>query len=409
MIAPTNKKADTLSEKVYDSLLNTLTFFFGMDVSDIDSIPDIEDDKFKAKGLESYTDYLRDVEDIKDEFDIDIPKVKEVVEEVDVVEYLPEPGEFKRVTYKIHLPPKLAARLGDADVDHSYPALKYLESLGYKQFDFIVNPAHKKNDICDEIARANPWELSGVLSSAEEDADAKDYPVAPIFNLTHVNSKGYFQVSPPASVDDIPDDAPGLINDERATPEQLAEDKQRLFGNLTVVDVTRLTYAPDMFEVAEIAPSTELRQEVFPEEYEGSRSQLVFTSDEDIELLKIAEILEVAKPFEISKTVFLKQPLGFMQMLPKGFKGFILEQDGEVTKAYIYNLDSTFIIPADITDVLDFNVSGSDKVMEGDFIVVDDEIGIVIDESKEDLDIIAYLPSFGGVVTTDTWQVLETR
>jgi len=404
-----NKVADTLSNKVYDSLLNTLTFFFGMDITDIDDIPDLVDDKEKARGLEDYTKYLQQVEDTRDDYEVDIPKVKEVTEEVEVVEPELETGVVTRNTYKISLPPLLAARLGDSDVDHSYPALKYLESLGYKTFDFMVNPAHKKNDICDEIARGGPWELEGVLSNAIADAEAGNYPVAPIFNLTHVNSKGYFRVYPPSTPDEIPDDAPGLVDATQVTPEQLLEDKRKLFSNFLPMDVTRLTYAPNMFELVSPTPSTELRQEVYPEESEGSKS-LTFLSKADMRFIKIAEVIKNIQPITINKDTFIKQPLGFMRMLGKGFRGFIIDQNGDASRSYIYEIDDILVIPTDIADVVKFtNAVESDEVNEGDYILVDNEVGMVVDKAEDDHSVVAYLPEFGGVVTTDTWQVLETK
>lgn len=400
------KTADTLSEKIYDNLLNTLTFFFGMDVSDIESIPDITDDKQKALGLESYTDYLQEVDE--DKAEPEIPKVKEIEEEVEVVEPEIETGVVERNKYKIHLPPMLAARIGDPAVDHSYPALKYLESLGYKTFDFVVNPHHKKNDICDEIARANPWELTGVLDAATEDAEAKAYPVAPIFNLTHINSKGYFHVYPPSSVDDIPDDAPGLVDPLQVSSEELFKDKQNLLARLMPVDITRFTFAPHMFEQVE----QESEEGGIPDNrnFENMQS-LLFLSAEDLEYLKTANFTEAPSPIVIKKDIFIKQPMGFMQLLLNGFRGFLLGYNDEVGRAYIYDLDNVVDIPMDVLDIIyedDLIETNADAdVKPGNFVSVDGELGITVE--KSDSDLIVYSPIYGGTITTDTWKVLEIK
>jgi len=407
------KQADTLSDKVFDAILDSATFFFGMDITDIDELAErVEEDLAKKKEL------LVDREE-REELELekrDLPKIKEVTEvagEIEVDEPVLQEGIIRRYTYKLHLPPMLAARLGDDAVDHSYPTLMYLRDLGYKTFDFIVNPAHKKEDICDYIAQLNPWDLSSVLSRAldhsETGAKNSPYPVAPIFYLTHVNSKGYFHVYPPTHAESIPDDAPGVMMN--GTEEEILEDKKRLMLQLPPVDVTRLTFAPYMFEAVDLAPSIELRHEVLPEEYAGAKS-VVELSPENVGAAvfdgrgKLADnnwIMNV-QPIEINKILFIKQFPGVVQVLLEGFKGFLLETFKDIGKVYISELETTFFVPLKSLKKIELSPISNKEVRDGDYVIVDDYIGISLGKIKDEL--LVYIPDFQMYVGTDTWQPL---
>jgi hypothetical protein len=411
------KQADTFSEQSYDTLLNTLIFFFGVDIEGMQNIPDI--DLTKLKDLELHTDI---VEDEKEKGE-GLPFTEDVGRDSPI--WIEEPeidkGEVVRNQYMVNIPPMLANRLGEPQVDHSYPTLKYLESLGYETFDFIVNPHphNRVNDICDEVARGGPHNLTALLLESLDDAEVgghrgKPYPVAPIFYLTHIGSKGYLHVYPPVTADKIPNNAPGLIdlsneyNRQWDGAEILLEEKTKKLQELKPVEVNSLTLPPDMFKEMEVSTSSELRQEVFPEDYQDMRS-LIFMHSEDMSKIRriIAAISEI-KPITIKKTVFIKQPNGFIQIILKDFKGFMLEKINDIAKVYINEFENAFYMSADNLEFLNLTEDATGKsVKENDFVLVDGSVAIAVSDEGENEELGVFLPEYETFAGTDVWQLLE--
>lgn len=417
------KQADTFSEKAYDTLLDTLIFFFGVDIEGMQNIPDF--DLNKLKDLDLRTDFVED----EKEKGKDKPIIPEPEPEVGDggIGWIEEPdldkGTIIRNQYKVTVPPMLANRLGEPQVDHSYPTLKYLESLGYATCDFLVNPHphNRKNDICDEVARGGPYNLTALLEESLNDAEVtggyrgKPYPVAPIFYLTHIGSKGYLHVYPPTTAESIPDDAPGLIdlsneyNRQWDIGEILIEEKKQKLLELKPVEVTSLTLPPDMFKEIETPVSSELRQEVSPEDYQDMRS-LTFMHSEDISKIRraVAVVSEI-KPIRINKNIFIKQPNGFIQMVLKDFKGFMLEKINDIAKVYINELANTFYMALDNLELLNLIESSNSKsVKENDFVVIDGSIAIAVSDEEENEELGVFIPEYETFAGTDTWQLLET-
>jgi hypothetical protein len=316
----------------------------------------------------------------KDEPVLETPIENEVlIHDIDV-----EEGEVEVHQYRADVPEDLQARLGDPAVDHSYTALMYLYSLGYNRIDFMLNPAEDREyDICDELAKENPWDLEGIVSNAIEDSAVKGYPVAPLFWLSHPGCLCYLLVYAPDTPDDIPDTAPGLHM--WADEERLLAEKEELFNTLpTIVEVDSLTMAPEVFE-----------------QVKGSLA-------EDTSRTKKGQggWVEEIKPVQIKEDIYIKQPMGLVQIVNRGAKGFQLEIYNEIAKVFLYEFGRELYIPIDSYSTLSLSLSNKTDPDEGDFIVADEE-DLAIAYGMMDDELLVYDPEYNNAVRIDEWRVLE--
>jgi hypothetical protein len=362
---------------------NPITPFFDYGISDLDfHLDEFDQAENRKKELEEYSNEPK--------------KEPPIEEEVTVSEVKEETGEVGEYPYKLHLPPELASRIGGASVDHSYSALMYLQSLGYKKFDFFTNPAHThKYDICDALSRMSPWSLDYVLRDAESHSQLKGYPVAPLFHFAHVNCQGYVVVSPPTTIENIPDDAPGLHMWEDEA--EIRREKENLLARLAPVIVNRFTLAPDMFEKAQ-------------------QTQAPFTST--VKLHEWYDVLPIRKkqgsqwiqsirPIKINKILFIRDKLGLVQLLNKDLIGLQTESYNEIAKVFFPSLEISVTVPISGIDVLPLRTALNGDAKEGSFVLLEDEeLGISLGKAGENLYV--YDPSFNMIIEVDDWQLLET-
>jgi len=423
-------------EKQAGKILDFFKSFFSNKIEDIGTEPSLtEEEQAKEKELEVETTQ----EKIDEREEQGIPEEQPPIDnEVLIDDIEEETGEVEKHPYKIILPPELEARLGDPAVDHSYSALKYLESLGYKTFRFVVNPASShKSDICDEIAKKNPWELTPHLQNAVAEANAKGYPVAPIFFLTHVNSWGYLWVHAPTSIDQIPNNAPGIhMYDDQ---EDIDYDKDQLLTFLEDVIVDRYTLAPDMFET--ITPVGELHKELFEEEgpfsFEtveptGEKSTRFFSnknkvkygeynndetvkhsgdvptrcfSNNDIIKKSDSNWIESVKPIKTRKNTFIRNEIGLVQLIPKGSIGIQIGIYNDIAKIFFSDLERAILVPKNSVKIVELKESDKNEVDRGMFVSIDGDLALAMGMMDENL--LVYEPEYEDYVGTDEWRLLE--
>jgi len=382
---------------VFDTILSEVKKFFGSPV-----------DEYKDSADTEIEDRVEDVEQGKD-----VPPnfLEDQEDELPVIEPQLEVGEVKVYTYKLNIPDELYARLGDVNVDHSFAVLRYLQSLGYVVMDFIINPdpSHKE-DVCDRVADKNPWDLIGVLAAAKDDAANQGYPVAPIFWMTHPGCKGYLHVYPPSDIDQIPNDAPGLHMWE--DEDKIIEEKTELMLQLPPVNVDRYTLAPMMFGEMSIPAEMSMGEEI-PEEmrekmrpyYEGIEPEE--TASANLDRVKSAgpEWSFDVKPVRVKQTIFVKQPLGLIQVVLGDFIGLQSETFNKLTKVYLPDLERELVLPIDVVEILEVAVADTNDAEPGDFVLVDeDTIGLLLQQIGNE--VIVYAPEFDGLLKTDEWTTL---
>jgi hypothetical protein len=378
-ITPITKQAPPRPKRVK----NQLSPFFDYSISDLDfHLDEFDQAGNRKKELEEQSREPK--------------KEPPIEEEVTVSEVREETGEAQEYPYKLHLPPELATRIGEPTVDHSYSALMYLQSLGYKKFDFFANPAHThKYDVCDALSRMSPWSLDYVLRDAESHSQLKGYPVAPLFHFAHVNCQGYVVVSPPTTIDDIPDDAPGLHMWEDES--EIRREKETLLSKLAPVIVNRFTLAPNMFEKIQTMqiPSTSTVR--LHEWYETL----------PIRKKKGSQWNHNVKPVKVKTTLFIRDKLGLVQLLNKDMVGLETESYNQISKVFFPSLEINVTVPISGIESLPLKIALSGDAKEGSFVLIEDEdLGISLGQVGENLYV--YDPSFDMIVETDDWQLLET-
>jgi hypothetical protein len=321
-------------------------------------------------------------EKVKKDVPLEEPPIEDevLIHDIDV-----EEGEVEAHEYRLAIPPDLQARLGDPAVDHSYTALMYLHSLGYDRVDFMLNPAEDREyDICDELAKISPWSLEHIVARAGDDATAKGYPIAPLFWMSHPGCLCYLFVYAPDSPDEIPDNAPGLHM--WADEERLLAEKEELWNTLpSIVEVDSLTMGPDVFEaVKEITSKDNSRTKISNKNW-----------------------VEEIKPIQIKENIYVKQPVGLIQIINKDAKGFQLEINNEIAKVFLYEFGREIYIPINSYSILNLSLSNKTNPDEGDFMVADEE-GLAIAYGMLDDELLVYDPEYNNIVRIDDWKVLET-
>lgn len=250
----------------------------------------------------------------------------------------------------------------DLHIDHSYSALAYLNSLGYKDCIWNFSETHQKRDICDDL-QGRMFSISDVL------ANSYHVPPSPIFSLSHPGCNCFLLCINPTSPDEIPNTAPGLpiYGDE----EEIRKYKQRIFPNLLPIGVDRVTFPPT---------STH---------YSYVKQPARYASEWKLSIQPVA-----------TNTLFRAfLPLGFFRIFEPEMKGFLLERSSKFAKVYFYQLQRLFIVPLCALQVLSL-VKTSEK-KPGVFITTSDTkektVGIIL-EIREN-SVLAYLPEYRSAVT----------
>lgn len=360
--------------KTFKDIWDSVVSFFSVSVDNLN----------EYLGKEFEPDLAKEKEElVLEEEQKDQKEEPPIEQEILVQEIEEEVGEVEANPYKIIIPPELEARFGDPRIDHSYSTLMYLESLGYDRVDWMLNPAEDREyDICDELA-TQTFTVTGILRNAEEDAQAKGYPVAPIFWLSHPGCMCYLQVWAPNTPEEIPDDAPGLHM--WADPEQLSKEKEELWNTLeTIVEVDRSTLPPQMFKAI---THTHLN-------HNRTKESVIKNWMEDI------------KPIKITGNIFVRTSSDLIQLIFKDSRGFQLENYKDIARVFLYEYGRDFVIPESSFTLLEVELS-SKKVEEGDFVIVDGGIGLSYGQIDEEL--LVYDPDYNSLIRADEWQVLEMK
>jgi len=252
--------------------------------------------------------------------------------------------------------------------DNSLPCLQYLNSLGYTTGMWMLNEqTHKDYDICDEY-HGLTINLSVLIQTAQREA--------PIFTQSHVGCKCYILCNPPASPQEIPDNAPGLpINPK--SPEEVQKRKEEIFKRLIQLPVyadSKLTFsisqAHSRFNRIKVAKQIE----------------------------KIQYLVPVVVPFNIIiyYNTYLSQPLY------QNSKGFLLYSDKLTGLGYVYLAERNNIFPISsyyLKAITNFNIRDNDSVNPSDYVLLDDDIGIVHRIAGDQ--VYCFVPKFETMVITD--------
>ena len=250
----------------------------------------------------------------------------------------------------------------------------------------------------------------------------------------------YWIVYPPDSPYSIPDSAPGLSQqstkiiftesgDQTEVPEsdgefreRLENEKEELFKNLRIVHVDRYMLAPHMFMAA--TTGTSLKVKKYPEyvseekaeesKKESSKKPILSlwgeTPGMGIQKFAVNNWIDDPRPIRIKKTIFLKMPIGLMQMVPEGIHGLQIRTSEYGTEVFILENFRTLIIPNDFLDELDVIGSNSEKIKMGDFVLIEDgSIGISLGQKKDDDSLVIYCPDFDGFIQVDEWKKIEIK
>lgn len=347
-------------------------------------------------------DIVTDVEDSNVEEYIEFP---EVGEETEVPAY-PYDGETSPYdayapyqdtfeppeTFREWIPPTDVTRyIFDVKKDYSLGALLYLQALGYKEAQWFLSEAHPKYDVCDERA-GQTFSIAFLIEHAYRHASGdnpknKSYiPPSPIFSLSHPGCICYLTCLPPMSVDNIPDNAPGLPI--HAKPELLTQYKQILFNNLKVIIIDSITMPPlDLH----------------------SANQLEASIRDSLRKKEASSWEEVRNPVNVNTNFISKLPLGFTRPIFTGYKGVELGRHKEHSKVYLLEMNRIVTIPTKYLSTLEMTRSDDIyNIKRGDFIIVDDTLSIVY-RVMQNKDIFAFVPDFNHIMRVDEWVLLKEK
>ena len=341
------------------------------------------------------------------------------------------------------------------NIDSSINIFAYLLSLGYVEAIWGVGPEYS-DDNCHMITVdgyrtpvckdnwGKTYLIQDVIKHANDHASKPPsgnpyYPPVPIISLSHPKCSCHLTCRSPGSIDEIPDNAPGIPS--FADEAVIIKYKKKLFKQLKDVEVDRWSILPeDVLHIPQIQRTEEedkknipFKGEVIqanpnfkeekkkpvkkekeptgyatPEMLSYFRSNEASTEDEIIKEGK-SKWVEDIKPIILNRQFIYKQPLGIIRPVPVTYRGFQLEKNETHSKVYLSSLGYTIEVPLEIITYINLVPSEEEHLDSGMYISLEGELAIVlIAHDYENL--ICYLPEIDDVVyidQNDGYQILK--
>lgn len=375
-------------------------------------------------------------------------------------EFDPTYGEVKIYEYTPQYP---FPRMGELGVDHSLVTLQYLQSMGYKRaiwmtddahvffshhnkcgvdpceenngkqfyIDELIQHAHQHSGggqyVCDmnnvrKLQRReqkinqlynNKWykiplkeiaklqkEIENIKAGTKVEKWNPYSPPSPIFSNSHPGCICHLLCLDPLSLNDIPDNAPGMPI--FADPKIKQEFKQRIWDNIMAlpsagIEIHAYTLPPD--------PNSSFTEEVIlnNQDPEGK----LFASYEERKKFAEERWVSDIKPIITSNNVYMKYPIGIIQPVMQGLKGFQLKVNNNLSLVYLVDMNHLVYVPKEHIKYINFsNYETPSSIQRGDFIRIDEgTLGIVFNVTFED-QVLAYIPDFEEIISIDEFEKL---
>jgi hypothetical protein len=256
--------------------------------------------------------------------------------------------------------------------DHSYNTFKYLYSLGYRDAIWHLAESHGEYDQCDEL-NGMSFTTDWLLFASQHN------PPSPIYSRSHPDCRCFITCNPPSSPEEIPDDAPGLPL--FGTDDQILEFKRKIFANLVPLDVDSQTMAP-------------------PEEH------LAYLYSSRLKFGKEDKWKENIVPIKTQKDFRLVLPLGLYRPMIEEYIGIKLEENDEMTKSYIYDLNRIVYIPNEFLTTLNVKEDTSREVKPGEYVYIDNSILGIVTRILEDK-VFCFIPDFNIIAQVSSYTPLN--
>lgn len=268
-------------------------------------------------------------------------------------------------------------------IDISYGVLSYFKALGYTTVKFNLGEKHNKYDICDEY-NGHYFLIDDILQNAinVKSQSGHPHPPAPLFSLTHPDCECNLSLVKPASLDDIPDNAPGLPMN--LPPDDLQHYKNILFNHLpNNYNIDSYTSMPSM-RVAEAF----IRYTIF------NNRKATENSFEDI-----------IAPAIVKNDSIINLPFGLQHPMTKGDKGFILGKSGQEIEFYSWKYNAIYKIPKSLVYTVPLSSADTSEPESGLFVTIDGEEGIIYKVLKDKVQV--FLPSLKSFIYTDMYELMD--
>ena len=375
-------------------------------------------------------------------------------------EFDPVYGKVKLYEYT---PKDPFPRMGHPGVDHSLPTLQYLQSMGYKRAVWFMNEQHQffsHNNKCGidpcEQNSSKEFYIEELIQHAHQHAGGGQYvcdisnvrklqrreqkinqmynnkwyaiplkdiaklqkeiqdiqagtkvekwdsysPPSPIFSLSHPNCNCHLLCLDPLNVNDIPDNAPGMPI--FADPQVQQEFRQRIWDNIMAlpsagIEVHAYTLPPD--------PNSSFTEEVIMNNKPDDGTQLYASSEERKKYAEERWLSDI-KPVIISDNVYMRYPIGIIQPIIRGLKGFQVKTNNELSLVYVVEMNHLVYAPTEHLQFLQFSGYETPTSIErGDYVRISEEdtYGIIFNILSDDT-VLAFVPMFDEVIAIEEFE-----
>jgi hypothetical protein len=319
-------------------------------------------------------------------------------------------------------------------IDSSSNIFAYLMSLGYREAIWGIGPEfHRDNcrkiddmmmiwdhertfgaPVCEDNW-ARTYLIENIIATANNHASVYGYwPPKPLIALSHPGCGCKLTCLPPRSIEEIPDNAPGIPSFADETI--LNKYKTKLLKQLHNVEVDRWAILPeDVLNINKLQRSIEEEKENTPFHAEIINANPNFKSKKksfiEDEIIKEGKSKweEDIKPIILNRQFIYKQALGIIRPVPASYKGFQLEKNETHAKIHLFNLGYTIEVPLEVITYVNLIPSKKDHLDAGDYLSLEGELAIVL-IAHDDKKPICYIPELDDVVYIDPddgFQILE--
>ena len=270
----------------------------------------------------------------------------------------------------------------DKKVDISVITLGVYKSMGFLSANWVLNETHTVKDKCDALV--GEWSIDKFIDEAKS---FTGHLPAAIFTQSHPGCVCKLVLNPPQSIDQIPDNAPGLPMN--VSPEVLIQYKTNLLSYIRSQHNNPVVYART------IPPTSEYVHAFMMNALDRTKIASTDNWIEDI------------KPMQIIEDTIVDTGYGTRLPMDAGDIGFILKYTDEKAQIYSYHYHGLFTIPIKAVKVLDLKKSDKEPT-KGQFVLTDDDmIGLLYKIDAED-NIIVYFPELDITTTVvNKIQMLE--
>lgn len=369
----------------------------------IDEEKALEKKQPKIKEKEKYLkeDYISPeqqeaLDRAKEEFDTVLPVAAPDMSEFEAVPEVKDYNEenFQLTTFKT---PDEYISAGGRCIDVSIGALLYLQSLGYQSGTWALNETHDESKCLHKvdgnfypkgICRENSGKVFNLsteiiqFAKAHKGAKGYNHPPATVFAHSHPCCKCRYILSPPTSIDQIPNTAPHLPMN--ASPDIIADYKQKLLSRLPIMEISAYVSPIDnRFAVAYLNNLIDITKTASTENW-----------------------VEEIKPIKITKSIYAEIGLGLQHPVNEGDIGFVLKQSEDKAQIYSYEFHRIFTVPIDAIRIVDLKKSDA-KPRKGQFILTEDDILGILYRVDDTDNFIVYLPEVEITTIINKVQMLD--